>query len=547
MTQIKRSEWLWVAVFGVLVLALTCVPYIVGALRSDDALRFSGFVIGVEDGNSYIAKMQLGAHGQWLFQLAYAVEEHPQSLMFLFYILLGKLIGAVVGTSDALRLHDALVFGFHVARVLFGIAMIAVMYRFLAELLPRVRQRRLALIAAVLGGGLGWLLVMIPKMDQPLEFYSPEAFSFLHLYGLPHLSAVRVFMLGGLLFYLRAVRGRWLWAFAAGSAWFVMTLIQPFYMIIVYVILVMHIAILAVLAFRQRDGELVRGVDVGAAAVRALWVSALAGAFGLPLVLYTFLLFMVDPIYQTWGLQNVILSPSIIHYVSAWGLVALLGLFGLRSLFRRNLVAWALVLGWLIVMPGLLYAPYNLQRRFSEGIFVPLVGLAMLGLTVGIGKGWLRRLVSRYGPLVLIAVSLPATGLVWVGGMIAATQSRAPVFQPRDLVATYAFLGRSLPPRAVVASSYQIGNAIPAYGHLVAYIGHGPETPALEFKRGQVSTFFARTTLDVNRRDIYYGMGVPYVIIGPEERTAGFDPVQQAGGYLQMIFESGEYSVWSLK
>ena len=320
MKHVSRREWPWVIAFAVIVMGLTTVPYAAAWLRADANLHFSGFVIGVEDGNSYLAKMQEGAHGQWLFRLSYAVEDHPPSLVFLFFILLGKAIGAAAGTDDPVRLHDALALGFHSARILLGIGQTLVTYLFLAEILPRVRQRRLALITASLCGGLGWLLLAWPQLGQPLEFYSPEAFSFLHLYLLPHLEAVRALLLGGLLCYLWAVRGRWPWALGAGVCWLLMTLVQPFYMLIVFGILGVHVAVLAALAVRQGEGELTHGVDAGAAAVRALWVSALSGAFGAPMVLYTFLLFQVDPVYKVWSSQNIILSPAPWHYLSAWGL-----------------------------------------------------------------------------------------------------------------------------------------------------------------------------------------------------------------------------------
>jgi hypothetical protein len=550
MTRIKPKEWLWVFVFAAVVMALTCVPYVTGVLRSNDAWRFSGFVIGVEDGNSYLAKMQLGAHGQWLFRLPYAFEGHPRSFLFAFYILLGKFIGWIAGTGDPLRLHSALVFGFHAVRVFWGFALLFVSYRFLAELLPQIRQRRLSLILVGLGGGLGWLLAALRLPGAPLEFYSPEAFSFLDLYSLPHLSASRVFFLSGLLFYVWAVRGRWPWAFAAGAAWFVMTLIQPLYMLIIFVLLGLHIVILALIAFRQGDSELIRGVDLGGTAVRALWVSVVAASGGVPLVLYTFFLFALDTTYQVWASQNIILSPAPWHYLSAWGLLALAGLFGLRPLYRRNLVIWALILGWLLALPVLLYIPYNLQRRLAEGAQLPLVGLAVLGLTVGIARfGRLKvgRRIRRLAPLALAAVSLPATALVWVGGLTAALNHAEPIYQTRDQVATYVFLARSLPPRQIVLSSYEFGNALPAYGYLVAYLGHGPETPFLEFKRDTAAEFYNAVTNHDTRFLSYSYLGSPYVVVGPHEQAIGrFDPARQAS-YLIKIFESGGYSVWSLK
>ncbi len=546
MPRIKRTEWLWVMALAVIVMVLTSVPYLIGWVRSDATWRFSGFVIGVEDGNSYLAKMQQGAHGQWLFQLSYAVEDHPASFVFAFYLLLGKLIGAIVGTADPVRLHDALALGFHIVRVILGLGQIAASYLFLAEMLPQVRQRRLALLTAILGGGLGWLLLAIPQLGQPLEFYSPEAFSFLHLYSLPHLEAVRILMLIGLLCYLRAVAGRGRWALAAGLCWFLITVVQPFYMVLIYGILGVHIVILAVLAFRQPEGTLTRGIDMGAAALRSLWVSALSGAFGLPLVIYTFLLFLVDPIYKIWGSQNIILSPSPWHYVAAWGLCVVAGLFGLRPLYRRQPLLWTLLIGWFLIVPVLLYIPYNLQRRFSEGIFVPLAGVAVLGLTTVVVKAPIRRMAARYGPLALFALSLPGTGLVWAGGVAVALTPRAPAYQTHDQVNTYNFLARSLPPRTVVLSAFDFGNAVPAYGYLVAYIGHGPETPNLDNKRAQAALFYSPATPNSQRTEIYQGMSAPYVVVTPQDRVNGFDPARLTD-YLQKIYESGDYSVWSLK
>src|SRR3990172_3201787 len=126
MVEVKRKEWLWVIVVAAIIMALTTVPYIIGAMRSNDEWRFSGFVFGVEDGNSYLAKMQLGAHGEWLFQLPYAFEDHPKSLFFPLHILLGKLTGWVVGTADPLRLHSALIFTYHASRLTLGIALLLV-------------------------------------------------------------------------------------------------------------------------------------------------------------------------------------------------------------------------------------------------------------------------------------------------------------------------------------------------------------------------------------------------------------------------------------
>lgn len=552
MTRVKLKEWLWVVVFASIVMALTGVPYIIGALRSNGDWRFSGFVIGVEDGNSYLAKMQLGVHGRWLFQLPYAIEDHAPSFLFPFYILLGKVIGLLAGYDDPLRLHSALVFGYHLARLFWGFVLLLMSYQFLAELLPHVRQRRMALMLVALGGGLGWLLLALRASGQPLEFYSPEAFTFLDLFALPHLSASRVFFLAGLLFYLWAVRGHWAWLFPAGGMWFLMTLIQPLYMLIIFAVLAAHATLLTLVAFRQRESELIRGVDSGNIAVRSLWVAAVAASVGLPMVVYSFLLFAIEPTYQIWSQQNVLLSPEPWHYLSAWGLMAFAGLFGLRSLYRRNVTAWALVVGWLLSLPVLIYVPYNLQRRLAEGTQVPLAALAVAGLSVGLTRVFRLRLgkrVRRLAPAVLVALCVPTTILLYITSLVTVSRPAEPIYQTKDQVAAYVFLARNLPARSKVLSSFEFGNAVPAYGDLIAFMGHGPETPNLPGKRAMAESFYNTLTSSDERFYNYGLIYAPYVVVGPHEREIGkFDPNNPSQNhFLQKIFESGDYSVWSLK
>jgi hypothetical protein len=100
---------------------------------------------------------------------------------------------------------------FHLARlVMIPLAVLAT-YRFSAMFLPERTPRQWATILAVVGGGLGWLVVITGATDLfgslPLEFYSPESFGFLSFYGLPHLLLAKVLLLLGLGFYLSSPAG----------------------------------------------------------------------------------------------------------------------------------------------------------------------------------------------------------------------------------------------------------------------------------------------------------------------------------------------------
>ena len=66
--MVNRDERRWVLGLGVILLTLTSIPYLLGYFSAGTGWVFTGFIFGVEDGNSYIAKMLSGATGNWLFR-----------------------------------------------------------------------------------------------------------------------------------------------------------------------------------------------------------------------------------------------------------------------------------------------------------------------------------------------------------------------------------------------------------------------------------------------------------------------------------------------
>src|SRR5512135_1756861 len=107
--EVTRIEWRWVIIWIIIALIITSLPYVIGALRSTPDQVFTGFTIAVEDGNLYLAKMNEGAQGAWLFHLPYTSEPHLGTLFHIFYLLLGKL-AAITGLT--------LIVVFHLARVI---------------------------------------------------------------------------------------------------------------------------------------------------------------------------------------------------------------------------------------------------------------------------------------------------------------------------------------------------------------------------------------------------------------------------------------------
>ncbi|MBL8163839.1 MAG: hypothetical protein JNJ61_17765, partial [Anaerolineae bacterium] len=206
---ITRGEWQRVALFALLLILLTSAPYWLAWSRAGTEWQFSGFLFGADDGYSYLGKMRLGVRGLWEFYLFYTPEPHASApLTFLPYILPGQIVRLFTSPADPGA--TALLAGiFGLMRVIFDALLIVVLYRFIAAFIASPAGRFRALLLATLGGGLGWVIALGGGL--PPEFYIPEGFSFLILWGLPHLALARAALLGALLLILQMAQNEDEW------------------------------------------------------------------------------------------------------------------------------------------------------------------------------------------------------------------------------------------------------------------------------------------------------------------------------------------------
>jgi len=515
--RISPREWRRVVVFAALILCATTVPYVVGWLAQGDDWRFTGALFGVEDANSYLAKMRIGASGGWLFVNRYTSEPHRGALFFLPYILLGHLARLLVGGKPVAV--GTLIAVYHGARVVVGFALILVIYRFVAAFVRAPAVRWLALILATLGGGLGWLLSLTGRGavfgSLPLDLYVPEGYSFLILFGLPHLALARAALLAGFLALLDATAldgaaRSWLGrSLLAGAAWVVTGLCVPFYIAVVYVLL--GVWGLAVWVQRRHFPW-----DL-------FWRAATAALVPLPVLLYSTWVFAANDVLAQWAAQNRLPSPHPLHYALGYAGLAIPAAAAIPWAWRRGAqhAGHLLLVSWVVAAPVLVYMPVNVQRRLAEGIIVPLGILAAMGL---------RRLAPRRRKLaqaVLLALVLPTSGLLWLGGLVSGLAPQRPIFRPADEIAALQTLNAVAFRGAVVLSRHETGNLVPVHTDLIAYVGHGPETVDAETKERRVAAFF-RDTLSPDERAALLAE-VDYVLAGPLERADASGDGWQAG------------------
>jgi hypothetical protein len=522
MGRVTRSEWRWVLIFAAAASVLLAIPYIAAYSAQGRESRFSGFLFGVEDGNSYIADLRLGADGAWLFRIPYTNEPQDGALIYLPFLILGKLAGGA-------EMHEQLTALFHLARIAAGMAMFLAIYRFLAAFIQSVNLRRWGLVAAAFGGGFGWIL--LARGEYPLEFTSPEAFGFLSLFGLPHLAAARALLLLALAWFISpapdenpAPTGIKI-GLALALSWF----FQPLAAVVGGAVIA---AFIALLFLRTRLRRIPSSATLRAPLVRAF---AAAGCV-FPLLLYSAFSFTLDPVLRQWAAQNTLPAPPVRDYLLSYGMLLVPALVG-AWLARREDDHWLLPAGWMIIFPALVYLPVTVQRRLADGFWMALIVLALLFVE----RKWTDR-ARRWILPAAMGLLLPAAVLFWGWSLSVALKPAAPLFLPQAEVRAFQWLDANTGPGAVVLSRNNTGNALPAWTGLTAFIGHGPETLNNPEKLDLVDTVLDGGRPEAERLAALAESGADYVLLGPEEQTLFASGIPGC----ELVYRKDGWEVWKV-
>ena len=521
-----RPEKAWCLALSAILALATTLPFLLAYERQGADLRFTGSLFAVEDGNSYIAKMRRGAEGDWLFRSPYTADKQTGVPAFLGYLLLGKL-------ASGRASHEQLVALLQLARILAIPLVVFATYRFVSRFVLEGRWRKWATILAVAGGGLGWLVFLSGSASwlgsQPLELYSPETFGFLAALTFPHLLLARAFLLLGLDAYLDSVvqpRSAWF-----AGVWFVLlALMQPLSVVAAAAAIGAHQILMHVRGrFVHQRPDVLRTLRP---ALIALAVPVLMlGGYGL--------LLRQDPFLQTWAAQNILTSPHPALYLLAYGLLLPLVIPGIRHAWNEERSDSLLLIGWIVLLPLLAYAPTVIQRRLPEGGWVALATLAAIGLgTIRVGDANRTRFAG-----VTLALSAVSTAFLLFGAFRVAAAGISPAFRPAAQVAAFGWLAENAEPASVVLAAFATGNALPAWAPEFVVIGHGPESSNLHALAPRVNAYFSNSGDGQQAAALLREFNVGYVMVSQAERELGFDSALRPRS-LTEVYTQGEVAIY---
>ncbi len=526
MGRLTRREWVWAIGVSTLIVAVSTLPYLVGYLAQTADLRFGGALLDRVDYHSYLARMWQGYRGAWRFRLLFTSEAHEGVYSQPLYIILGHL-ARLSGLGLPLT--------YQLARLTFAFLMLLVVYRFIAHFAAPVRTRRTAFLLATTASGLGWLTEVLAPTPaggiSPMDFWLLDGFTYLAVLTSPHFCAAIGLLLAVFLLLLHRPEGPTPRdGMLAACASLVLGFIHPYALLVADLLPVLYWA--------------AEGLRTRRIAWRGLAAVAAMGVVQLPLLLYDLWVFRTQPVFAGWAAQNVTLSPPPRVYLAGYGVLLALGAIGVVVWVRRGERGLLFPLLWIGVVAVLAYLPWNLQRRFLEGVQVPLGLLAGVGLVEGLlhnRKRWCRLAQA------VVVILAAASNLYLTAALTLMAANRAPaMFWPTDVLAGVDWLSKHASPEETVLAGFEVGNLIPARIGQRVVLGHWMETVDYAGKRAAVARFFATLTPDDERLALIREWKARWLFYGPEERATGdFDPA--LAEYLEPVFEQGDVAIYRVE
>ena len=392
--------------FFVILLSLlvTTVPFLLAENAGGRELLFNGFLLNPLDGNSYLAKMQIGWEDNWIFKLPYTAEPGTGGYLFLFYIFLGHL---------SRWLNFPLLITFHLARVLASIFLIVSIYVFCRKVFNSSPSlTRWSFLWIALGSGLGWLLFPFGLVTS--DILVPEAYPLLSEFVNPH------FPLGlGLLLWVfiwsnqDGVRPR-LFTLVSGLA---LAVIQPFAVVIGGLVLT------GMIPWQWLESKKIDWQP-------AFWFLLGGG----PFLVYQFWISTTDPVLAGWNVQNLTPSPPLWDLVVSFSPALILAVMALVRFRKWQLNYFQKISAtWLLSSLALILVPFSLQRRFLTGFFVPVVILACIGVTQWVSELKRQRRIFSYAftlsiPTLLVILLIAGFGISAKDGSLYRTAAEQRVF-----------------------------------------------------------------------------------------------------------------------
>lgn len=474
---------------GIIVLAAS-LPYIAGILFQKQGVHFVGFTYNIDDACVYTSWIRQIADGSIFVRNQFTTAPQAALQFNLFFVVLGLI-------SRLMHLSPVTVF--HLSRIVLGIALLMLIWKFSARFLKDPDERKLIVPLVGLASGLGWMMLGIGDHRGPVDIWQPEAITFLSIYLNPLFLIGLILMISSVHFLLKMQdTGSWKDGALAGLMLLILGNVHTYDVLTVGVVWASYMVV-----------EIIRTRSIQ---WRTIGLSAMAALISLPALAYQYYQYShVEAFRQRVESQTP--SPALWAYLMGFGILLVLSIIGghIARTERRDVV---LLTVWSIVGFAIPYAPVAQQRKLVMGLQIPIAILAAIAVAA---------IAKRIGPkyagiatILLIAVMIPSN-LCRMGEDVnfLSANATAPGFRAyltSDEIHAMDWLRVNTKRDDAVLAFPDMALHVPAMAGNQVYYGHWSETPGYADKLNEWMTFVNAQTPDSWRADFLKRSGAKYVI-----------------------------------
>ncbi len=491
-------------------------PVIYGYSQSNNGLAFSGLIFNPIDGYSYFAKMQQGAAGAWGFDLPYSPETNKELYIYTLYTLSGH-ISRISGLS--------IPFIYHLFRILFSILLFFSLQSLLTIFFKKEDvYYKSALISLLFGGGMGWIYFLSGEL--PIDFWVAESFIFLSSFTNPHF-VLSLLIMSILLTFIFSNRHGIKFAAIIFILSTILVSISPFSAIIIGFIFGINIII---------DREFTKEKIINLAVF-----SIPTGMIGV----YQFLTIRNDPVLNNWNSQNITLTPSIINIFFSFSPFFLGILFFLITFWKKKIKLEKftyILLSWILFALFMSFIPFNLQRRFLVGIFLPVV-IVFWNLLREYFYSIQKKKINIF-IFVLIGLALPSNLMLFTGSVNAINHHDPIFFVNENIVKAIEWLESNAEKKSVILANEENGLIIPALARFKVVYGHPFESMNAEETRSNVSDFWNNKLSEEQSRNFLEEYNVDFIFCEYTNNINNCPTITQS---LEFIYDAGNIAIFQVE
>ena len=563
MGKLHIFRWVFFIFSTALILGLNLAPTITFINHSPPDRYFPLMHNNSQDFYFYLSLMREGAQGHWLTTIPFTTETHSRSLVFNYFLILGK-ISSLLGIPMEL--------GYLIARIVSSILFFLCAWLLIRKLkIPYPRLTYLIFLFAS----------PFLKGDTPYLYWWTGIDAIRRASYLPH------HMFGGFLLILAfyvilqfVERKISLFRFFSFSLFllFLMLLIHTPSLLIL--IMTLPTAIIGYLSRKNisslRHGRITK-LTIQPFNPLTLTSLFLLLSFSLILMLIFAKLMEGDALWKhalEW--EKTLQLSFLKEILGGFGILLPFTLIGIiRSILSKNFSYW-LVLSWFLVPILMLpLAPFFQisNTRLVQGVpFLPFAMLTAIGIewivsviptfTLSFeGKAGIQSLMNgSSGPasgmttknIILIIIffifllqSIPT--LIWSlkDQIHEYSTPYSNIYLDKRLFSAFDFINKEYEPGTVTLASFYTGNYLPAFTNTISFIGHFGYTYDLEKKEEITDNFFSQKLNPEEAKEFLRKNNIRLIFQGPEEKRMTTEPLYPA--LLRKVFNNDIVTIYQAK